>query len=131
MDPKRLCWFTEKLEKEFSHIKKVKQNNDFDVHYTIWLSNFSVTHGRKTNITILFAMYSWIFTMYSILISLFIKTYFIYIMTMLINMSYNVYKEQIILNKPIIILQTYCKIYKPKHFTQLVDLNIIFLYQKI
>lgn len=97
MDPKRLCCFTEKLEKEFSYIKKVKQNNDFDVNYTIWLSNFFVTHGRKTNITILFAMHSRIFTMYSILISLFIKTYFIYIMTMLINMSYNVYKEQIIL----------------------------------
>lgn len=51
MASKRLCRFTEKLEKEFPFIKKLKPNNDFDVHCTTCLSNFSVTHGEKTDIT--------------------------------------------------------------------------------
>jgi len=51
MGPKRLCCFTEKLEKEFPFIQKLKPNNDFDIHCTICLSNFSVTHSGKTDIT--------------------------------------------------------------------------------
>lgn len=49
--PKRSCRFTEKLEKEFPFIKKLKPNNDFGVHCTICLSIFSATHGGKINIT--------------------------------------------------------------------------------
>lgn len=40
------------MEKEFPFIKKVKPNNDFDVHCTICLSNYSVTHGGKPDINI-------------------------------------------------------------------------------
>jgi len=52
MAPKRLCRFTEKLPNEFPFIKKIKRNNDFDVHCTVCLSTFSGTHGGKTDITI-------------------------------------------------------------------------------
>jgi len=48
---KRLCRFTEKLQSEFTFLKKVRYDNDYDVYCTICLSSFSVSHGGRSDIT--------------------------------------------------------------------------------
>ena len=51
MPPKRLSRFTEKLQNEFTFLKKVHSDNDYDVFCTICSSPFSVSHGGRSDIT--------------------------------------------------------------------------------
>jgi len=51
MPPKRLSRITEKLKDEFTFLKKVRSDNDYDVFCTICSSLFSVSHGGRTDIT--------------------------------------------------------------------------------
>lgn len=48
---KRVCRFTEKLQSEFTFLKKVRNDNDYDVYCTICSSSFSVSHGDRSDIT--------------------------------------------------------------------------------
>jgi len=47
----RLCRFTGKLQREFTFLKKVHNDNDYDVYCTICSGSFSVSHGGRADIT--------------------------------------------------------------------------------
>jgi len=48
---KRLCRLTEKLQSEFTFLKKVRNDNDYNVYCTICSGSFSVNHGGWSDIT--------------------------------------------------------------------------------
>jgi predicted nucleic acid-binding Zn finger protein len=48
---RRLCRFTENLQSEFTFLKKVRNDNDYNVYCTICSSSFSVSHGGRSDIT--------------------------------------------------------------------------------
>jgi hypothetical protein len=50
MPPKRLCHFNEKLQNDFSFIKKLKSTDDFNVQCITCHGTFSVSHGGRSDI---------------------------------------------------------------------------------